>query len=393
MKLGKTVTAAGIVFAALGLAAAAMEGCSSSTPAGPGTTTGGGTQPPAKPSGPATTSTAEHNFALHTLFLGDTDRAGTVSSSAWKDYGYNLDGKTSTKDSTDVCTLASGASKSFQADGNGGIDNSFGLNILPIIVTVAGSDATTKINTSINNGTFTVMMDTVGLTDDPAQTATSLTGKLFAAGKFGQAPNADTATPTWTTADNWPVAPEFVTGGDITKPKIVFTDSYIVNGQYVNGSPTDVTLSLGIAGVTLTVTIHHAVIVFNHTGAKATNGTIAGVITTEELVAGLKGVAGNISTSLCSGSAFDQIAGQIRQASDIFSDGTNAAGKPCDAISIGIGFTADEIGVPKAVGVTKPGTDPCAASTDAGTGADTGSGTGDDASTGDSSTPADAAAE
>ncbi|MGH7280005.1 MAG: hypothetical protein ACRELY_00655, partial [Polyangiaceae bacterium] len=116
------------------------------------------------------------------------------------------------------------------------------------------------------------------------------------------------------------------------------------------------------------LTVHKAILTFDHTAAaKADNGTIAGTIKTEELISGLKTVAGRISTQLCSGSAFDGIAQQIRQASDILSDGTNSAGKPCDGISIGLGFTAAQIApqteAKSPSGATSP--DPCA--TDGGT--------------------------
>ena len=370
MKLSNSVTAVGLV-AGLGLCAIgiAASGCSSSSSGGGTSSTVGG--PPAKPSAGATTSHDEHNFAMHILFLGDTDRSGTASGTAWKSIGYNLDGKVTTKDSTDVCSLASGASKTTQVDGNSGIDNSFGENILPIILTTAGSDASKKINDSIAKGSFTVMVDAVGLSDaDPKQTATGLTGALYAGGTFD--PDGGTK-PTFTTADNWPVRPELLVGGDIKSPKVKFGDAYIVNGTFVNGSPGDLTLNLAIGGVALDLAIHSAVITFDHPAAtKAINGTIAGVINTEELITGLKTVAGRISTSLCTGSAFESIAQQIRQASDIMSDGSNASGKACNGISIGLGFTADEIGKPSAIAALAAPTDnPCTTS-DAGTNTDSG---------------------
>lgn len=386
MRLATTMTLAGIGVAALGLSVtAAVGGCSSSSTDNGGGG-GAGTVWPAKPSAPATTSTEEHNFALHTLFLGDADRSGNLSSSAWKEYGYNIDGKITAKDSTDVCTLATGASKSIQVDGAGGIDNSFGENILPIIITTAGADATKKINDSINTGSFTVMLDVKGFASAPGQTATGLTGNLFGAGNFDQQPNATGSKPSWTPSDNWPISPTFVNGGSIGSPKITFNDAYVVNDTFVNGSPTDVTLSLGIAGVTLSVTVHRSIITFQHSGQKALNGTIAGVINTEELINGLHSVAGSISTSLCQGSAFQNIADQIRQASDILSDGTNSAGKPCDSISIGIGFTGDEIGLPKTIGSASSGVDKCqqtgsdAGAEDSGGGGQDSGGGGSDAS-------------
>ena len=61
--------------------------------------------------------------------------------------------------------------------------------------------------------------------------------------------------------------------------------------------------------------------------ATATQGTLSAVLQTTQLVAYLQQIAGSISTSLCSGSAFQSIAQQIEQASDILHDGTNQAGR------------------------------------------------------------------
>jgi hypothetical protein len=373
MTLGKSVTAAGIGLAVLGAAVAASVGaCSSSdnnTGGDGGSTDSTGTVAPAKPSAPATTSTSEHVFAVHKLFMGNDSRTGdqlTNDPKAYANYGFNIDGKITTKTSTDVCKPIAGGKTIADPTGTG-IDNSFGQNIVQLILGLQG-DAAKKINDSINTGSFTVMMDTVGLSDDPKQTNTALTGALFAAGKFSDTVGT---VPTWTKADDWPVSSKFVTNHDVSQPTIKFTDAYVSNGTWVSGSPSDVTLALAIQGVILNVTIHHAFITFDHTApGKATNGTIAGVIRTEELLTGIRSVAGSISQSLCNGATFDAIAGQIQQASDILSDGTNKAGADCDAISIGIGFDADEIGKPTKAVDEVPGPDSCAAGADAG--ADTG---------------------
>ncbi len=380
MKVTHAITLVGLGIGAVGIAA--TQGCSSSssTPAGDAGTGGGTGITPPKPTGPATTVTAEHNFAMSKLYLGDTDRAGVSNQLAWKAFGYNLDNKITTKDSTDVCGLASGASKSTQTDGNGGIDNSFGENILPIILTTAGQDAAKKINDSITQGHFTIMIDVTGLDDaNPKQTATGLTGFLNAGGSFDQTPGG-MKQPTFTTADDWAVRPELLTSPtDAKSSKIKFPSAYVVDGTFVNGSPGNLTLNLAIGGVALDLTITNAVITFDHTAAgKGANGTIAGVINTEDLIARLKTVAGRISTSLCQGSAFESIAQQIRQASDIKADGTNASGSTCDGISIGLGFDASEIGLPKTVGSLATKTDdpcnPTDGGTDTGTMTDAGGG-------------------
>ncbi len=163
------------------------------------------------------------------------------------------------------------------------------------------------------------------------------------------------------------------------------------NGTFVSGDLAaggiTVTISLVFQGVPLALSVNHAVITFDHTTANdAANGTIAGVINTEELITGLKSVAGRISASLC-GSAFDGIADQIRQASDIMANGSNAAGSPCDGISIGLGFVGKKIANPTKVASSDASAppDPCAGGNDAGP-ADTGTpDTGTDAASTDAS--------
>ena len=371
MKLWKVWSVFGMGSAALVGALAYQAGCSS-TPSGP--LPG---QPPAKPSGPVTTSTNVETFAVQKLLLGESDRTGTPSQSAWKSYGYNLDGKTTTKDSTDVCTLHTGAPKQNQADGTNGIDNSFGQVILPIIQTAASLPTPSDtISSAIDSGSFTIQIQVTGLDDTATQTATGLTGQLFASGAY------DNGTPAFDSTTDWPVTglllndPTNIASGS----KIKFTDAYVSNGTFVSGDLAaggiTVTISLVFQGVPLALSVNHAVITFDHTTANdAANGTIAGVIDTEQLITGLKSVAGRISASLC-GSAFDGIADQIRQASDIMVDGTNAPGAACTGISIGLGFVGKKIANPTKVASSDAAAppDPCSSTgTDAGT--DTGTGT------------------
>jgi hypothetical protein len=391
----KLLSTLGLVCIGLG---AAGVGCSSSssnnTPTGDGgasgsssggstgggdtcTATSGCVTPPPSPSTP-TAATASHNYALKALYLGDRPRGQTAADpNAWQTFGYNLDNLTTNAASTDVCTLAPMAPKSNQTDGNGGIDNSFGQNILPIVLS-AGGDVSTTLNSSIQQGVFSLLQYIQGI-DDTAipQTASGLTGVLLSGGDYRQ---LDAGAPAFDMTTHWPVAPDLLTcgptcpaGSDPVKDaKVKYPSAYIVNGTFVNGSPSDVTLSLTIGNQPLTLVAHSSVITFDHPAAgKATNGTIAGVIATNDLLTAVQGIAGHISRNLCGGAAFDSIKSAILQASDIIlsSDGTisNKAGVECNAISIGLGFEAVEIAAPTAadvVGPTPPGPDPCA---DAGT--------------------------
>jgi hypothetical protein len=397
MRLSSALGLGGISVCIMGVLAVGGEvalstGCSSSS----GGSSGGGssgdtcqsagvqcTVQPAAPSGGSPAS-GTHNYAMYTLYLGDTDRTGVTNSTAWESYGYNLDNLVTTKSSSDVCTLAAGASKTTQVDGKGGIDNSFGENILPIVITTAGSDASTKINQSIQDGTFTVMMYVAGFdnTSGSMANATGLTGALLGGGNYTDW--TDGGTPAWNLTTHWPVLPELLMGcpnnmcpagtNPITAANVQFNGAYQADGTFVNGSPATIDLSLAIGGQSLSINIHSALITFQPTTGSTpgvTNGTIAGTIVTTELISALQSVAGHISTSLCSGSAFNSISQQIQQASDIIisSSGavSNTSGTDCNGISIGLGFDATEIAVPVSADIQGPPAavpNPCDAGSD-----------------------------
>ncbi len=82
---------------------------------------------------------------------------------AWKQIGFNLDGKVTSATSTNVCGLVQGASPTEQDDGQGGIDNSFGENICPILDPVRDRACSTGISQAYivtdasGSGTLTFM--------------------------------------------------------------------------------------------------------------------------------------------------------------------------------------------------------------------------------------------
>jgi hypothetical protein len=358
MKLYKSLSLLVLGLGAVGTVAS--QGCSSSTAAPAGATGSTGTVPPAPPTAGATTDGTARVFALNQLFLGEAGRSGPVKD-AWKDFGYNVDGLATTKADTNVCTRFMGADPAKQEDGNGGIDNSFGHNVVAFIQGIAPNPSKT-ITDSIQSGSFTILLEVTGLTDDPKQSNTGLSGRLLVGGAYS---DDKTKKPTFTTTDDWPFR---------AMPIVPISNAYVNNGTFVNGAAgADVQLSLEIQGHQLSLTIRHAAITFDHTApAEINNGTISGVINTDELVTGITSVAGSISPMFCGGSTLETILSVIRQASDIHSDGTNAPGTPCDAISIGIGFTARQIGPIKTPAKpTVAPADPCA---DAGAGGDAGDG-------------------
>ncbi len=357
-----SIVAVGIASATLLGVASFWGGCSATQSSTDGGSTSSAGTPPVRPSGPVTTNTTTHNYALRKLFLGD--------SQTWKGYGYNLDGKSTTSASTDVCTRYADAPRNNQEDGTNGIDNSFGRNLMETILSLRAS-AQEDVNKALNDGTFTVMVVVSGWDQASAKfSATGLSTKLYTGGAFSDGGTK----PTWTTADDWPVARSLLENpDDISSTKIKFADSYANNGTYVSGNPGRVALSLSFGGTLLDLNIEQAVMTMEVSGTSATNGRIAGVIETDKLVSALRTLGGRFATSLCTSSTFDSIEKTVRQASDMLSNGTNTAGQPCDALSVGLSFEATEIGVPTTVAAQGPvEADPCA---DAG---------GGDAGTGDS---------
>lgn len=358
MKLVKSLSLLVVGLGAAGMMAS--QGCGGSSDDGGGSSGGpaeAGRTPPAVPAGaPATTSTDSRTFALNQLFLGETGRNGAPLKDAWKDYGYNIDGLTTTKESKDVCTRFTGADSAKQEDGKEGIDNAFGRTVLGFILGLVPTPSKT-INDSIQGGSFTILLDVKGLTDSAEQTNTGLSGRLLVGGAFSEDGKTK---PTFSPSDDWPYR---------ANPIVPIEGAYINNGVFVNGSGgAKVELSLYIQGVALSLVINRAAITFKHQPPNdITEGTISGVINTEELVTGIEKVAGRISTQLCGGSTLDTIKQTIRQASDILSDGSNRTGAACDAISIGLGFTGKRIGEPKTVAKDAPAPpDPCAGDADGG---------------------------
>jgi hypothetical protein len=336
------------VSAGCGGTSSSNNGDGGSTDGASGADSGGGmsiTVPTIPGSATKTTQSTPLNFAIHQLYLGDTDYGAAAGNNpnAWESMGYNIDGKITTATSKNVCTLQPMGMPDYQVDGNGGIDNSFGKGIYGTVLLGVDMGASATILEDVAAGDFTLMFDVVGLDQTATQTATGLTAQAFAGGKFSA-----TGTPTWTPSDNWPVlGGSLLSSTSPPKSTITFPDAYVVNGTWVSGSPASIPLAIAIDGISLTLTISDAVITFEHTMPNhAAKGVISGVIATSDLTAAIGNIAGFLG--LC-GAEVGSIQGEIASYSDINSNGQNNQGTECDGISIGLGFQADVIGQPTEV--------------------------------------------
>lgn len=354
---------------------ATTSGCGSSTEGGGGAGGGGaggpsgpGIQPPDRPEGASAGDGDGTAFAVSELFLGDTDRNGSPNPSAWKDFGYDLDGKISTKDSTDLCKPnAGGSPSSVYPDGNDGVDNAFGKLLLPIITGLA-QDASQQINESLQEGDFTIIVNVPEL--GASANYDPLSAGLFAGVTLVDDMDMPLA-PKFDGTDLWPVAPELLATGSpgddcqtaTCESVVTFNQAYLTDNTFVSGSPGTIDLALGVAGFSLNLQITQAIISMDvasdRTGAEG--GVIAGVIPVEPLISELQKIAGSFDEGLCSGTTFESLADQIRQASDIMADGSQDPNATCDAISIGLGFNAKPVLLGTVAEPAEPQPDPCEA--------------------------------
>ena len=327
----------------LSIALVAVAACGGSVSTGDGGTDSGGGDGKAPDAGAdAVTTTCDDAgacfaaLAFSRVFAGDSDRNLITNANAWAQYGDDIDGKTTFASSTDVCQRASGAPAAVQTDGNAGIDNSFGENILPIVESVLGnSSLSLGWSTAIGAGqTYAPILRVDGL--GSAQDYASLGGGAMLG--MPLAANFDGK-------DVWPISSQSVIGNDATKPALALPGT--MTARVYRSTPTDgsLPLLLFVGGSTVLLPIKHLVVhaTIPPDNATATDGVISGLVTVADMQESMRQLLGTATTQVCSGSTWDAIAAQIAQAADILQDGTQDPNKPCDAVSIGLGFEGTAI--------------------------------------------------
>ena len=291
---------------------------------------------PPDPNGPPPDGTGPVVLAISNLYYGDTNRDGSSAADAWKQYGLNIDAKVTGRTSTDICTPALGASRCAMLDGENGIDNSFGENLLPIIVTTFGSSASQQGNAALLAGgpTTLVRFDGLGAGSDYSP----LAGLVYHA--------APASTPKWDGTDVRDVDMASVVSGSLSSP-VLALGGYM-NGRTWVGAPPGGTMLVdlhltagGHLGPPLPLSHVQIAMLVDPNNGSASGGVLSGILAPDDAVAWAHDMAG--WASLCSASAFDSIAQQILQTSDIMMDGTNEPGQACNGISFGMGFDATAV--------------------------------------------------
>lgn len=294
------------------------------------------------------------DLAMDQMFLGDTDPNGTPNpTNGWKQFGFNLDNRFSTKTSTDLCQpLAGGSKAAVYPDGNEGIDNSFGKNILPIFLGLA-SDLSHTNNESIRSGRYTYLLSIANADQEFCETSSS----FLLGADMGQLPKFDGS-------DVWPVdIRSFFDPVDPLSAKCQYFMTRLEGGIVNAGPPSQFDLVLNLSGfeMVLPVRLSRMRYELSPDRTQIIGGQIGGIIDPEDMANQVAKVAAAFDTSFCDPNSptLQSILNQIRQAADIMIDGTQDPARICNGISIGLGFTmrAVRIGSLAPPPVTPP--DPC----------------------------------
>lgn len=272
-----------------------------------------------------------------TLALTSVD-FGNGPGGEWKAVGANIDGLVSDEMSSDVCLPNSGGDPAVAyPDGNDGIDNSFGKNLLPLLQALS-PNWETGVEMSLAEGRFNAMLKMYCLPDTGNA---AIISKVFNGTDLGAIPQYDGT-------DEWPVAPEILDNPvDPESSSLVFENSTVVGSTFDSGTGETFVLTVPITfndqSALLKLTLYGAQVTMELSDDRrsATSGVIAGVLNTEEVIDQVKKIA--FIEGLCEEATYQQILTAVRRASDILADGSQDPTMTCDGISFGLRFEMSEV--------------------------------------------------
>ncbi len=302
--------------------------------------------PPAR-----TTESSDHDdpervFALRAIFLDQGER--------WASTGYDLDGLCSTGAEPSVECIPPARSGRPEIDGEGGVDNSLGHQLIPLLALVYPElePATQEAET---RGIGVLLLRVRGWNgeDDDVRVDAVLAQSVFgvAANDAGTAPAElpgdggleydDAGFPTlpaprWDGTDFWFVRDDGFLAADPEQPRIRDDNAYISGGTLVMRLPDrfPFVLSGSMLGVVFRLTDAVLTVDFDadhrHVGRAVLAGRYA-----------ILDILDSIGTSgVCPGTeSYVQLARALDLVADIRSTpGSGGPGVKCDAISVGVGF-------------------------------------------------------
>ncbi len=286
-------------------------------------------------------------FAIRSIDLGDMGDTP----------GYDLDKECTCIDDAGPSCTGRSTQLSAYCDAPGGVDNQaaklFELIELPFGVGNFGSQ---YFSDQANQGNWSLLVQVKGYSGMPDDPVVEVA--LF--------PTSGIHPPQWNGMDKWPVEPSsLIVDGGMSSPRFVANGAYVSGGVLVATMPTTQITLAGSGQDTITITLSSGVItaklvdvggIWNLQG-----GVIAARWSLKNVFQALSSYRDNNGLPICSNSSSYAIAkGVICNDADILVDGTQPKSAPCDALSVGLGFTADpaNLGSVSDAGITSPGCAP-----------------------------------
>lgn len=264
--------------------------------------------------------------------------------------GFDLDGRCScTADVPLSCVTAPGAIRPNHCDDEEGRDNNLSIALAPLVV-LAKDDPSELFSSSAEAGRWSVIIEVKGYSgelDDPrVEVAT------YGAVGFG-----GVGGPAWDGEDVWDVrADGYAFDGRLTRPEPLSfdPDAYVADGVMVARLPIlDINLAVDVAEGLIRVSnaIVTAKVENRPNGIALVEGNMGGWITQRNALrflasyrVAVPGPNGSTVIGLCNDGSTQY--GIFRSAACRGSDGRIDEGSPdlaCNAISMGVGFTADPV--------------------------------------------------
>ncbi len=340
---------ASVVDSASGDADAATDDSKTATPV----------HPPPRPKGARTPSGRGKTLWLiaKRLYLTTQTLGGVKDKTAWRDFGYDLDGKctgpTQAAAAT-TCKPAAGAGPEVLIDGNDCRDNNFGSRLVPLM-TATSETFEDETNKAISDGDNTWLLRLDDLddgADDPY-----VPGALYV--------SADGAGYKFDGTDVPRVERDSVVANDLGKPRVTFASGYMVGHLWVSGDGESTEVYLPLSDLAFRAPVVGAVFTArlsdDHT--LASTGQLVGVIGIGELGKRFGAAAARATgPALCPGSpTYDVMLAALGKMPDLVLSAPNFQDPTvtCDALSLGVGYALSPVMAPTAVVADPPLVDPC----------------------------------
>jgi hypothetical protein len=331
-----------------------LDACSdeaSCVAAGYRTPPGVGRPPLPSPGAAGPDASALQVQAIRVLLLGDTDPDGSTNPEAWKQYGHDLDGWSSDEHFGAHCRPVSEKRADIRVDGDGGIDNSFGKNLINGWLGTALDGPTARLGAAIATGVGTTVVRIHGLA--PSGDQVGLSTELFTVRGIEDAAGSAVAP----TEQQWndgsyawrPLGEQLEgDGGSMFRSE----GGYVVDDVWVSGELESFPIDIVIGEHRLTLRLTRALITGKLSADRRgiVSGNISGIMSTAAWVKTLDELYDGCAMHRPCNSLGDCTARNI--GSDILDDGTQDPTRTCNGISVGFGFVTApaSLGEPTPVG-------------------------------------------